>query len=67
VNQNRFVEKIKEIESVPAYLWRCVRRDWCFLLIVFLLMAATVVWAMTGGRVRRPLNNEPSSMEMSLK
>jgi hypothetical protein len=59
--------KIKEIESIPAYLGRCVRRDWCFLLIVFLLLAATVVYAMTGGKVRPALSSEPSSLEMSRK
>ena len=55
----------QEIESIPAYLGRCVRRDWRFLLIVFLLLAATVVYAMTGGRARPALSSEPSSMEMS--
>jgi hypothetical protein len=67
VNQNRYDRKIKEIESVPAYLGRCVRRDWGFLLIVFLLLAATVVYAMTGGAAPCPLNRAPSPMEMSRK
>jgi len=67
VNQSRYDQKIKEIESVPAYLGRCGRRDWGYLLIVFLLLAATVVCAMTGGAAPRPLNRAPSPMEMSRK
>ena len=67
MNQNRYDQKIKEIESVPAYLRRCVRRDWGYILIVFLVLTATVAYAMTRHEAWRLLDRAPSSMEMSRK
>ena len=67
MNQKQIDPKVKGMESVPAYLGRCARRDWRYLLAVLLLLAATVFYAMTGGAAPRLLDRAPSSMEMSRK
>jgi hypothetical protein len=67
MNKILYDQKIKELESVRAYLVRCTRRDWGFLLIVFLLLAAIVVCIITGVTALHPQNRAPSPMEMSRK
>jgi len=57
----------QEISDVRAPYWRRAHRDWRFLVVVFLMLAAMATYVMTGNLAWRPRENALPLLDMSGK